>query len=385
VHYVEDDAGLAAAVQALGQGEVYFIDTEFESTRRATTLSLLQVSVASRAQLAQGEHTFDSWLLDALKLKNLAELGPVMLRDGVEWVLHAGLQDVELLLECFRLPRPPRLFDTQVAWALLGPEANTSLAYLQFRLLGVRTMKSHQADNWMRRPLPLPQLEYAAKDIEHLPALYLSLVERLQQAGRGEAVSAACHEALWPKPELPAELTLASFRNAWQLEPQNQAALRYLIEWFNGLPAWERDRAPVPKTMLSIASRLPKTAKDLLRIKGLPAQFGTGYAEAMVRGMTRAVAMSSDAEFVRIDPEPYATFEDIQLDAWLSSLRANVSCSASVAPELAFPARLQRTIRQAAASGETQRIPDLLDGWRQQVLAAHTRAFIDAHPFAKAG
>jgi ribonuclease D len=343
---------------------------------------LLQVSVASRDDLASGEGTSEAMLFDALKLTRLSELGPVLLRDGVEWVLHAGLQDVELLLECFRLPRPPTLFDTQVAWALLGPEANTSLAYLQFRLLGVRSMKSHQADNWMRRPLPPPQLEYAAKDIEHLPALYLQLVEQLEGSGRREAVALACREALWPKPELPPELSLASFRNAWQLEPQNQAALRHLIDWYNGLPAWERERAPVPKTMLSIASRLPRTAKDLLRIKGLPPQFGSGYAEAMVRGMTRAVAAANDAEFVRIDPEPYATFDEILLDSWLTSLRATVSCAANVAPELAFPARVQRQLKQAAVNGEAQTIPDLLEGWRRDLLAQGARTFVTEHPFA---
>lgn len=380
MHYLDDDAGLDDALLALSQGDVYFIDTEFESTRRGTTLSLLQVSVGTRADLRAGGNASAPWLFDALKLGRLSELGKVMLRDGVEWVLHAGLQDVELLLECFRLPRPPNLFDTQVAWALLGPEANTSLAYLQFRVLGVRSMKSHQADNWMRRPLPEPQLEYAAKDIEHLPALYHALCERLEGLGRREAVSLACREALWPKPDLPPELALSSFRNAWQLERENQAALRYLIEWYNGLPAWERDRAPVPKTMLSIASRLPRTAKDLLRIKGLPPQFGTGYAEAMVRGMARAVASASDAEFVRIDPEPYATFEDIAVDAWLVSLRAWVSCAACVAPELGFPARLQRQLREAAIGGPCQLVPELLDGWRKDILLEPARAFVARHP-----
>lgn len=382
MRYIQDDAGLAEALPTLADGDVYFIDTEFESTRRATTLSLLQVSVGKRDGLSRGEAPSEPFVLDALALSRLAELGPVMLREGVEWVLHAGLQDVELLLECFRLPRPPELFDTQVAWALLGPEANTSLAYLQYRLLGVRSMKSHQADNWMRRPLPTPQLEYAAKDIEYLPPLYRALVERLERTNRRGAVSLACSEALWPKPDLPPELTLASFRNAWQLEPKNQAALRYLIEWYNGLPAWERERAPVPKTMLSIASRLPRTAKDLLRIKGLPPQFGTGYAEAMVRGMTRAVAQANDADFVRIDPEPYATFDEILLDAWLTSLRAKVSCAAGVAPEFAFPGRVQRQLKEAAASGAAERIPELLEGWRKDLLSEHARAFVEQFPFA---
>lgn len=381
VRYIEDDAQLEAALATLSTGDVYFVDTEFESNKRSTTLSLVQVSVAQRARLADAEGgrelASEPFLLDALKLSRLGELGRVMVREGVEWVLHAGLQDVELLLECFRLPKPPRLFDTQIAWSLLGPEANVSLAYLQFRLLGLRTMKSHQADNWMRRPLPAPQLEYAGKDIEHLPALYLSLQRSLQSVGKADAVAEACAELLWPKPELPPELSLESFRNAWQLEPENQAALRFLIQWYNQLPAFERDRAPVPKTMLSIASRLPRTAKDLLRIKGLPPQFSTGYADALVRGMGRAVASAKKEDFVRIDPEPYATFDDILLEAWLSSLRAEVSHSANVAPELAFPARIQRALRATVRERGPAAALDVLDGWRKHLLGPALGAFIE--------
>src|SRR5690606_14709067 len=146
-----------------------------------------------------------------------------------EWVLHAGLQDVELLLERFRKPKPPKLFDTQIAWALLGAEASVSLAYLQYQILGLRTMKTHQADDWMRRPLPDAQLRYAASDIEHLPEIYRVLNGRLVEANRLGLVPELCHEMLWPKPELPPALTLASFRNAWQLHPKNQAVLRFLI------------------------------------------------------------------------------------------------------------------------------------------------------------
>lgn len=380
VLYIEDDAQFEAALDKLRPGDIYFIDTEFESNRRSTTLSLLQVSVADRAQLLAGAPEAkggEPLLLDALKLNRLGELGQVMVRQGVEWVLHAGLQDVELLLERFRLPKPPKLFDTQIAWSLLGPEANVSLSYLLFRMLGLRTMKSHQADNWMRRPLPASQLEYAGKDIEYLPALYLKLTEQLRQAGRADAVTAACSELLWPKPELPSELTLDSFRNAWQLEPENQAALRFLIGWYNELPAWERERAPVPKTMLSIASRLPHTAKDLLRIKGLPPHFSAGYAEAMVRGMARAVSEAKQEEFVRIDPEPYATFDDILLEAWLSSLRAEVSHAAGIAPELAFPSRVQRLLRSAVREAGPRAALDLLDGWRKELVTPALTEFVN--------
>jgi ribonuclease D len=381
VRYIEDDSQLDAALETLRRGDVYFIDTEFESNKRSTTLSLVQVSVAERSALMDttvgASAASEPLLMDALKVRRLTELGPVMLREGVEWVLHAGLQDVELLLECFRLPKPPKLFDTQIAWSLLGPEANVSLSYLLFRLLGLRTMKSHQADNWMRRPLPASQLEYAGKDIEHLPALYLKLQQSLAEMGKSDAVSKACNELLWPKPELPLELSLESFRNAWQLEPENQAALRFLIEWYNQLPAFERERAPVPKTMLSIASRLPQNAKELLRIKGLPPQFSTGYAEALVRGMSRAVSNAKKEEFVRIDPEPYATFEDILLEAWLSAMRAEVSHRACVAPELGFPVRVQRALRAAVREHGPRAVNGAIEGWRKELLGSALTEFVE--------
>jgi ribonuclease D len=374
VRFIDNDAEFDEVLTCLKGGNTYFIDTEFESNRQGTALSVLQVSVGN----GDGNSS-DQFVLDAIKLTRLAELGPVMVRDDAVWVLHAGLQDVELLLERFRLPKPPRLFDTQIAWSLLGPEASVSLAYIQYRLLGVRSMKSHQADNWMRRPLPASQIEYAAADIKYLPALHLKLLEQLRAVQREEAVAQACAELLWPKPELPSELSLSSFRNAWQLEPKNQAALRFLIEWYNGLPAWERERAPVPKTMLSIASRLPRVAKDLLRIKGLPPHFSTGYAENLVHGIGRAVNSAHAQDFVRIDPEPYATFEEILLEGWLALFRAKVCAAANVAPDLAFPTRLMRAYKDAVQKRGPLCLPELLEGWRKTLLAASASEFVATH------
>jgi ribonuclease D len=370
MRWIERDEDFDTVLLALQGATTFFVDTEFESTRRQTRLSVIQVSCGA-----------EPFLLDALKLTRLRELGEVMVRDGVTWVLHAGLQDVELLLECFRKPKPPELFDTQIAWALLGPEANVSLAYLLFRLLGLRTMKTHQTDDWIQRPLPTAQLEYAAADIEHLPQLYTLLSEQLVAAERREVVTQLCHEMLWPKPDLPAPLSLSSFRNAWQLRPKNQAALRYLIQWYNELPAWERDRVPQAKTLLSIASRLPRNAKDLMRMKGMPPTFNQGYADTITRGLNRAAQEAVASEFVQIDPEPYATFREIRLDAWLGALRADVSAAVGIAPELAFPARILKGVRDLSLSrGDCTAVTTELSDWRARLLAAAVAAYVARTP-----
>src|SRR5262249_54911670 len=142
----EDSSAIARELEG---AERLYIDTEFESSKRGKLLSLIQIS--------RGDEVF---VVDALQLPDLSALGRVMFQPGVEWVLHAGLQDVELLLARFEQKSPPALFDTQVAWGLLGPEASVSLAFLQFRVLGIRSSKGYQADDWLRRPLPRAQLEY---------------------------------------------------------------------------------------------------------------------------------------------------------------------------------------------------------------------------------
>lgn len=366
MHFIDSDQDLPKVLEALRHAPVYYIDTEFEATRRQTTLSIVQVSA--------GKEVF---LLDALRLQRMTELSEVLVRDDVEWVLHAGLQDVELLLDCLRMPKPPKLFDTQIAWALLGPEACVSLAYLQYRILGLRTMKTHQADDWMRRPLPEAQLRYAASDIEHLPQIHQALSERLAAADRLGLVPELCHEMLWPKPELPPPLTLASFRNAWQLHPKNQAVLRFLIEWYNELPGWERERVPQSKTLLSIASRMPKNAADLLRIKGVPPNFNKAHADTIVRGIHRAAREVDMSAFVQIDPLPYATFEDVRLEAWLTHMRAEVCAEVGGAPELLLPPRVMQRIKERVTqSGRREEATEALEGWRLAVLGEPMRRLV---------
>ncbi len=364
MHFVDQRPDLEEIALALEGAPRLYIDTEFESSREGKLLCLLQIS--------RGDELY---LIDAIKLRDLAPLAPVLSRDGTEWVLHAGQQDVELLIDRLGLGRPPRVFDTQVAWALSGPEFSVSLAYLQFRLLGLRTAKTHQSDDWKRRPLPPSQLAYAAQDIEHLPELRRMLGERIDELGRGQALYAASLEAVWSAPEPRPKLALSSFRNAWQLDRHSQAALRYLIEWYDALDDRERSAAPEPKALLAIASRLPESAQDLGRIKGVPRRFANTHGDRLTGGMMRATAEADAADFVPIDPPPYATFEEIRLDAWLSGMRAELCETLSLAPELAFPARVLRRVRSAIAdAGEVAAGADALEGWRAKVLRD---AFLD--------
>jgi ribonuclease D len=370
VELIQSEAGLRSAASELGGAPCLYLDTEFESTRGGTTLCLLQLS--------RGDTTF---LIDTLRLTDLQLLRGVLADAQTEWVLHAGQQDVALLMSRLDLQALPRLFDTQVAWALLGPEYSVSLSYLQYRLLGIRSGKAHQADDWKRRPLPASQLAYAAADIEHLPALRKILGERAQQLGRADAVFDASLETVWPDPEPALPLVLESFRNAWQLEPPSQAALHALIQWFNALRPADQRRAPESKTLLAIAARLPRSLDDLSRIKGVSRSFLQEHGAQVLRKLVHAADQARAADHVVIEPPPYATFKEIRLDAWLTLARAELCAELSVAPELAMPARVLRPLKVALLlNPDPEAAAVHLRGWREGLLKAPFLDFTRRHP-----
>ncbi len=363
---VDTQRGLEEAASSLASTAALYIDTEFEARREGTELCLIQIS--------DGKSLF---LIDALRFTSLGALRPVLADAGRPWVVHAGSQDVPLLVDRLGLEAPPRVFDTQVAWALTTAEYSVSLAYLKFRILGQRTGKPHQADDWKRRPLPAAQLAYAAADIEDLPALHEALRRRLEERDRSEIVFEASCELTSPTRSEPDALSLDSFRNAWQLDRDSQAALRFLVDWYNGLSPSQRGSAPEAKTLLAIASRLPETRDDLGRIKGVPRRWVNEKGDWFTGELMRATATADANSFVPIDPPPYATFEEIRWDAWLTTARAEICIELELAPELAFPGRVLKRMRSLiGAAGDRSAALGALEGWRAELLAEPFRRFL---------
>jgi ribonuclease D len=362
---------LNAAFTGFGEAPRLFWDTEFESTKEGTTLCVVQVSDGARTVL-----------VDALRAK-LAPWRAALAAPGVEWVLHAGMQDVPLLLRSLELGAPPRIFDTQIAWALSGPEYSVSLAYAVYRELGVKTSKGHQADDWKRRPLPASQLAYAAEDVAHLPALRERLAARLDGRDRLDACFAASLDAAVPEREPPPPLTLASFRNAWQLDAAQQAGLRWLIGYLGQLDARERAEAPEPKLALALASRLPESREALGRIKGLSRRFIDRHGAAVSSGLLRASANSVDSDFVAIEPLPYATWPELRAKAWLDATRLRVCEVVDAAPELVLPMRALDRLREALLDGATAAsLPGVLGGWRGELVREAWEAACRDAPYA---
>jgi ribonuclease D len=354
---------LAAGLRELEGSARYYIDTEFESSKRGKQLSLIQLS--------RGDEVY---VVDVLALPSIADLGSVILAPTSEWVLHAGLQDVELLCAEFERSMPPALFDTQLVWGLIGPEASVSLAFLQFRVLGVRGSKGYQADDWVRRPLPRAQLEYAASDIIHLPALERELRQRARDLGREHVIAEVCRELLLPEPAGATKLGFESFRNAWQLDGAGQNALRALIEWYNGLAPGD---PPIQsRTLLSIASRMPSNLRELSRIKGVSPNLCRAHGPRLVSLLQRAKATAPATE--ALEPGDYATFDDFVREARLSLARAELCAELRIAPDLALPMALVRRMQQRVKiAGDLRAAAGELSGWRASLFGAAFERHLD--------
>lgn len=366
---VDSQEGLERAALALSTCPRLYLDTEFESGRGPTRLCLLQISSGA-----------DIFLVDTLKLNKLEVLAQALARPEVEWVLHAGLQDLALLEQRLHLRAPQRLFDTQVAYALVSAEANVSLAYLRHRFLGIASDKAHQADDWLRRPLPESQLRYAASDVQHLPALTELLTQRAEAKDRLPLVFEASHEALEPTREPPPPISLESFRNAWQLGPRSQAGLRFLIEWYNQLSSDDKLSAPDLKTLLAVAARMPENPDALGRIKGASPGFVRQHGKQLVQGLAERALKAVSTDFVPIEPLPYATFAEIRCEAWLGLLRAEICAALEVSPEHVLPARVLRELKAKLQESRPVRLSDALRGYRKRLLASAIDEFCARQP-----
>lgn len=351
---IDDATNLAQVARSLRGTKTLYLDTEFVSRREGTELGLIQIG--------DGKEIF---LVDAVRLTDLSPLVPAFDAEEVTWVLHAGLQDLLLLTRRLGLSAPRQLFDTQVVWALVTLEYSVSLAYLKYRVLGVRGEKAYQTDDWIRRPLPSAQLAYAAEDVAYLPQIYQYLLERCAALGRTKAAYAASLEVLQSPVEPENSISLENFRNAWQLEPEGQAVLRFLIDWYNGLSTAERSSAPDSKALLAIAGRRPGSIQELGGIRAVPQSAVHRHGRELLQGVKQATRTARDSDFVLMDPAPYATATEILTHGLMEAVRAEVSVALGIAPELAFPARLTRRMRETATQAQSLAAAEShLTGWR---------------------
>ncbi len=352
---VDDTDSLARACAALAASPRLAVDTEF--VRERTYLAELAL-----VQLGDGREIH---LVDPVARMDVAPLVELLGNAGRTKVLHAGRQDVEVLLPLLGGPVAPVL-DTQLAAALLGFPAQVGYADLVARELGVQLAKGQARTDWMRRPLSGQQLEYAADDVRFLLPLADRLQERLAAKGRLEWLAEEC--AALADPRLyradPAE-AWQRFKGIEQLKPAEQVRLRTLARWREerarrrNLPrAW----VLTDEAVREIARVPPRDVAQLQRLRVMPESAAAKLGGEILDALAQAEGASADGIEQRFDGRP--TPEEQALAKRLADRARAVAAALEVAPEVLVT---QKDVRRLVR-GERDVPP--LRGWRAHVVGA---------------
>lgn len=312
--WLEDDRDVIDLARRLRDVESYCLDTEFHRERTYfPQLALIQINV-------EGE----IFLVDPTTVKE-SSIFELFDNDALV-VLHAAQQDLDVLqLTCN--VRFGRIFDTQIAAGFVG-YTTPSLASLVQRELGVALPKGDRLTDWLRRPLSDEQRDYAAADVEHLPALFASISAQLEGVGRSAWAAEACKE-LCDRPS-----SLVEPANAWMrvkdvrtLKPRARGVAQAVAEWREARA--QKLNIPVRHVLadlalLGIAQRAPRSVEELAQSRGVDGRYTKGaiakeILEAVERGRETEVPLPrNDVEEYDRDLRPAATL----MSAWISEVSA---------------------------------------------------------------
>lgn len=260
VETTADLAELCDRARALGR---VGLDTEFLWERTySPQICLAQLNVDDRVYLA-----------DPLEGVDLQPISDLISDPDVQVVMHAPHADLVAFAQRYGAD-PVNTFDTQLAAGFTGLSAGLAYEKLVHEVTRRRVQPSESFTDWSRRPLGEKQLRYAGEDVEHLFEMSDRITQQLRERGREE----------WMREELSrrfdgADRFVTQPEEAWRkvgrrgkLNPADLAVLREVAAWRERL-ARQRD-LPVgwvakDPTLIEVARRKPRTAKDLTRVRGV--------------------------------------------------------------------------------------------------------------------
>ena len=356
-------AELAALVKAIRAAGRLALDTEFvwERTYRP---ELGVVQIATDGMIA---------VIDAVALKDLSPLFPVLQDPAIPVVLHGGGQDLEIMAVLMGTPMRG-VVDTQVEAAFLGYGLQVGLSVLLERVLKVRIRKDQTYTDWLRRPLKPEQVVYAEQDVVHLLAMQDLLRADLERRGRVEWVEEELREleepARWV--EEPDDERFRGVKSWQRLDGRELAVLRSFAAWRERAARRANIRPNFicnDVVMTTIAARPVETIEELRQVRGLSSGTVDRHGKAMLAAIQEGVACPKD----RWPEPPPRLRRHAPPSGLIALLRASVQAVADreeIAPEVIASSRDIEALVDAATSNR-RASPDasnrLLHGWRHRL------------------
>ncbi|MCK6578825.1 MAG: HRDC domain-containing protein [Anaerolineae bacterium] len=286
--YVDSDVKLLAAVALMQREPALALDTESNSLHAyQERVCLIQVSTGK-----------EDYIIDPLAIKDLRPIGALLEDPRIEKVFHAAEYD----LICLRRDhgfQVNNLFDTMIAARVCGFK-ETGLGSLVRQFFDVSMDKSHQRDDWGRRPLARGSLIYAQMDTHYLLPLRDHLAAALQHSGREEEALEWFREASQLPPARPRQYD--GSHSFWRLAlpnhltPEQSAVLKAVYNLRENI-ARKRDVPPFKiisdQALVAIARAMPTRMSDLRRLHGVAQSYIDRFGEPLLSAVREGLASAS--------------------------------------------------------------------------------------------
>jgi ribonuclease D len=359
---LETTEALLAAAREWSQATVLGMDTEFlrERTYRAE-LGLVQVSDGRRA-----------WLVDVLKINDLDPLRRMFEDPGVLKVFHSASEDFEALWHALGVsPRP--VVDTQVACAMIGQPLQMSYHNAIKWLTGIEVDKDQTRSNWLRRPLSVRQLHYAATDVVFLPKLWSYTKEKLEQEGKSPWLEEDVGRLLVQGRE-SLDPALAYLRLGAAAGPDGQQ-----LKILRALAAWREQQAThrnlargfviTDAELVMLARQAPGSLDELAAVDGIHKNTISRYGADLVDAIRAGLGSTEPAApLLSLDPGQKKQVNEMR------KLVQHVATELSVDPALLASRKVLESLLLAVEAGTD--IPERLAGWRYPVVTGRLVSFL---------
>ncbi len=354
IHTIVETPELITFCDYLQKQSWVAVDTEFirEKTYRPQ-LCLIQVATTERVVC-----------IDPLTLENIEPLLDVLFNRNILKIFHAAGQDLEIFYWLKKLIPGP-IFDTQLAAPLLGYQEQIGYSNLVKAILDVDLAKAHSRADWTRRPLPDPQLRYAADDVLYLARIYPLMRDELTKKNRllwlDNDFQALENPLIYEPPVSDMWLRV---RGIQRYKGQTLSIIQKIAEW-REITAKEQNlpRRWLMKDemLIDIAKQVPTSLEDLSHMRGISEGMLRRHGDILLQIVANASSMN---------PQPMPAFnkktklkpmQEAIVDL-LSTLVKIRSQELSINPMLLAPRKeLEKLILQPGQSL-------LIQGWRKELI-----------------
>jgi len=291
--YIDNAETLRWLAVELANETLIAVDTESNSLH-AYKEQVCLVQLSTREQ---------DFIIDPFPIEDLSPLGVLLEDPDIEVVLHAAEYDLMTLKRDYGF-EINNLFDTLIAARVIGYDSFGLAALLETHF-DVKPDKSHQRDNWGRRPLLDDMLQYAQMDTHYLPRLRDILRRELDEAGRMAEAMELCKEA----EVVPAADNNTDPNGYWNIGRPKDLSLREMailreLYLLREKLAEAQDRPTFKilsnNAMIRLAKEAPSSEGDLKDIRGV----GGGHVRRYGDDLLSAIQRGKNAPLPEEPPLP---------------------------------------------------------------------------------